>query len=84
MDSSPTHTHTQLSIYQVTDDGLCDELLSLSQSGINVTMIVSDYVLSGWKEAQVMYTANQSDCRTCTMSCISTSWVDHYMTDNVL
>ena len=31
----------QLAIYQVTDKGLCDKLLTLYKSGINVTLLVS-------------------------------------------
>jgi phosphatidylserine/phosphatidylglycerophosphate/cardiolipin synthase-like enzyme len=35
-----------LAVYQVTDDGLCDELLSLYNRGVNVTVMVSDYIVS--------------------------------------
>jgi hypothetical protein len=35
-----------LAVYQVTDDGLCDELLSLFKRGVNVTVLVSDYIVS--------------------------------------
>ena len=45
----------QVAIYQVTDTGICDELLSLFQNGINVTLMVSDYIVSytDYKAAQV-------------------------------
>ena len=36
----------QLAVYQVTDSGLCDELLELYKKGINVTVLVSDYIVS--------------------------------------
>ena len=40
------HVYTlQLAIYQVTDDRLCDELLSLFNRSINVTMLVSANVI---------------------------------------
>ena len=45
----------QVAIYQITDDGICKELLDLWQKGVNVTLLVSDRIVSynDWREAQV-------------------------------
>ena len=45
----------QVAIYQITDDGICKELLDLWQKGINVTLLVSDRIVSytDWRAAQV-------------------------------
>ena len=54
-----TLTKTQASfylmIYQVTDEGLCDQLLAMHNRGIDVRLLVSDriYDYTDWKEAQV-------------------------------
>ena len=54
-----TLTETQASfylmIYQVTDEGLCDQLLAMHNKGIDVRLLVSDriYDYIDWKEAQV-------------------------------
>ena len=54
-----TLTKTQASfylmIYQVTDEGLCDQLLAMHKRGIDVRLLVSDriYDYTDWKEAQV-------------------------------
>jgi phosphatidylserine/phosphatidylglycerophosphate/cardiolipin synthase-like enzyme len=46
-----------LMIYQVTDDQLCDNILSLFKKGIDVQLLVSDriYDYEDWKLAQVCY-----------------------------
>ena len=45
----------QVAIYQITDDGICKELLDLWQKGVNVTLLVSDRIVSytDWRAAQV-------------------------------
>ena len=51
-----THTHVlQIMIYQITDAGLCNATMELWQKGINVTVLVSDRIVSyiDWKRAQV-------------------------------
>lgn len=46
---------SQVAIYQITDDGICKELLDLWQKGVNVTLLVSDRIVSyiDWRAAQV-------------------------------
>jgi len=48
----------QVAIYQITDKGLCNQTLSLWQNGVNVSLLVSDEIVSytDWKEAQVSRT----------------------------
>ena len=50
-------TSFQLMIYQVTDDSLCDGLMRLNGSGVDVTLLVSRRIFSedDWKAAQVCY-----------------------------
>ena len=33
-------------IYQITDDEICDQMLTLQQRGVNVSLLVSDYIYS--------------------------------------
>ena len=46
---------SQVAIYQITDDGICKELLDLWQKGVNVTLLVSDRIVSyiDWRAAKV-------------------------------
>ena len=50
-----TQASFYLMIYQVTDGGLCDELLTMHNNGIDVRLLVSDriYDYTDWNEAQV-------------------------------
>ena len=51
-----THTHAQqIMIYQITDAGLCNATMKLWEQGINVTVLVSNRIVSylDWKRAQV-------------------------------
>lgn len=47
----------QVAIYQITDEGICDELLKLWQNGVNVSLLVSDRIVSyiDWRDAQVSW-----------------------------
>lgn len=49
----------QVAIYQITDTGICDQLLQLSQRGVNVSIIVSARIVSytDWKLSQDCYTS---------------------------
>ena len=55
----PSHHTTllQVAIYQITDEGICDELLKLWQNGVNVSLLVSDRIVSytDWRDAQVSW-----------------------------
>ena len=53
-------------MYQVTDEGLCDLLLSLFQNGRNVTLLVSDMIVSrtDYYRAQVSSTHTQTHTHT--------------------
>ena len=48
-----------MAIYQITDTGICDQLLQLSQRGVNVSIIVSARIVSytDWKLSQDCYTS---------------------------
>ena len=50
-----TQASFYLMIYQVTDEGLCDKLLSMHNKSIDVRLLVSDriYGYADWKKAQV-------------------------------
>ena len=50
-----TQASFYLMIYQVTDEGLCEQLLTMHNKGIDVRLLVSDriYDYTDWKEAQV-------------------------------
>ena len=50
-------------MYQVTDEGLCDLLLSLFQNGRNVTLLVSDMIVSqtDYYRAQVSSTNTHTE-----------------------
>ena len=58
-----THTHshmctyTQVAIYQITDTGLCDQISTLYNNGVNVSLLVSATIVSytDWKAAQECY-----------------------------
>ena len=41
-----TRSSLQVMIYQITDTALCNEMLNLSMRGVNVTLLVSSYVVS--------------------------------------
>lgn len=50
-------TFLQVAIYQITDSGICDQLLKLHKAGVNVSIIVSARIVSytDWKLAQDCY-----------------------------
>ena len=50
-----TQASFYLMIYQVTDDGLCEQLLAMHNKGIDVRLLVSDriYSYTDWKKAHV-------------------------------
>lgn len=50
-----TLTLTQISIYQITDVGLCRQTLDLFQRGVVVDVLVSRRSVSRYKEAQDCY-----------------------------
>ena len=49
-------------IYQITDTGICDKLLDLSNNGVNVSIMVANYIVSyeDYKLAQVSLITNLS------------------------
>lgn len=49
----------QVAIYQITDTGLCDQLLKLFNGGVNVSIIVSARIVSytDWKLSQDCYSS---------------------------
>ena len=53
-----TQASFYLMIYQVTDEGLCEQLLAMHNKGIDVRLLVSDriYGYTDWKKAQVCIT----------------------------
>ena len=53
-----TRSSLQVMIYQITDATFCNELINLSLKGINVTVLVSSFVVSegDYKHAKVMHT----------------------------
>ncbi len=50
-------THMQVAIYQITDTGLCQQLQSLYNNGVNVSLLVSATIVSNddWRAAQQCY-----------------------------
>ena len=43
---SQTQSSLQVMIYQITDTVLCNEMLNMSKRGVNVTLLVSSYILN--------------------------------------
>ena len=54
---STLYFHPQVAIYQITDTGLCNQILKLYKGGVNISIIVSARIVSytDWKEAQDCY-----------------------------
>ena len=54
---STRHFYPQVAIYQITDTGLCDQILKLYKGGVNVAILVSARIVSytDLKEAQDCY-----------------------------
>ncbi len=46
-----------MAIYQLTDQGLCDQISALHSNGVNVSLLVSATIVSStdWKAAQQCY-----------------------------